>query len=238
MQMSVREELEKLSRLQELDQKMDRAKKVKASAPEGAANLEKDLNSEKKNLETAQTAHADFEKQKRGLEMENLMDQDRIKNIESRLSSITDNKQYHAAAKEAEKAKKTITDREKMITELRDKITAQATAMTEIQTRVDALNQKINDKKVEIGSEVTEAEKELSTYAGDRDSIVSQINPPLMSRYNRIRTRYSEAVTFARNGHCTACNVSLPPQMWIRVQKGEELITCPSCQRMLLYQLQ
>src|SRR4051812_17911423 len=103
--MTVREELEKLSRLQEIDLKIDRARKLVSSAPSAFNELEREMNSQRAALEAMQTAKSDMEKQKRQIETDNLMDRDRIKNIEDRLSNVTNNKEFHAASKESDKAK-------------------------------------------------------------------------------------------------------------------------------------
>src|ERR1019366_8669776 len=108
--MSVREELEKLSRLQDLDLKIDRAKKLMTSAPQAFSQLETEIRTEKSKFDAATNLKADLEKQKRQLETEIMMDNDRIKNIEGRLGSVTNNKEFHAASKESEKAKKLISD--------------------------------------------------------------------------------------------------------------------------------
>jgi uncharacterized protein len=236
--MSVREELEKLTRLQELDLKIDRARKLVSSAPQAFANLEKELGAETASFQSATQLKLDLEKQKRQLETDIVMDNDRIKNIEGRLGAVTNNKEFHAASKEADKAKKAISDREKVIAEMAEKITGQDKVMAEIQTKIDALNQQLEAKRGEVGTQVGEADKEIASYAGDRNSIVSEITPPVMSRYNRIRTRYSDAVAIVSRGHCSACNVALPPQMYIQVQKALELLTCPNCQRLLYYKVQ
>jgi predicted nucleic acid-binding Zn-ribbon protein len=227
--MSVREELERLSRLQELDLKIDRARMLVTSAPQAFANIEKELATENANF---------LEKQKRQLETDIVMDNDRIKNIESRLGAVTNNKEFHAASKESDKAKKAISDREKLVSDLATKITDQDRIMAEIQVKIDALNGVLETKRSEVGTQVSEADKEIASYAGDRSSIVAEITPPVMSRYNRIRKVYSDAIAIVSRGNCSCCNVSLPPQMYIQVQKGLELLTCPSCQRLLYYKVQ
>lgn len=234
----MREDLEKLGRLQELDLKIDRAKKIMASAPLAFKNLEDQIFQERSALSQAETLKADLESQKRNLETEILMDKDRIKNIESRLGNVTNNKEYHAASKEAEKAKKLISDREKTVLELIEKIATQEKLASEIGARLEAYNSQLSEKKTEIGTQMGEADKEIASYSGDRSAIVAEIKPPLMSRYTRIRTVYSDAIVAARSGHCSSCNVSLPPQLYIQVQKGLELVTCPSCQRLLYHQIQ
>jgi predicted nucleic acid-binding Zn-ribbon protein len=236
--MSVRDELDKLSRLQELDSKMDKAKKIITSAPQAYSQIEKEVAAEIAGHQKAVATLADLEKQKRSLETEIVMDQDRIKNIESRLSNVSNNKEFHAASKEAEKAKKLISDRTLVVASLTDRITAQQAIVTEAQVRVDALQGHLETKKSEIGSNVGEADKEIATYVGDRNEIISGITPPIMTRYNRIRTRYNDAIVSVNGGCCTSCNVSLPPQMYIQVQKGLEVINCPSCLRLLYYKVQ
>jgi predicted nucleic acid-binding Zn-ribbon protein len=236
--MSVRDELEKLTRLQELDLKIDRARKLVSTAPQAFANLEKELQSETLTFQTATQTKADLEKQKRQLETENIMDNDRIKNIEARLGAVTNNKEFHAASKESDKAKKAISDREKAAADLAVKIADQEKILSEIQVKIDALNSQLQTKRGEVGSQVGEADKEIASYAGDRNSIVSEIAPPVMSRYNRIRTRYGDAVAIVNRGQCSACNVALPPQMYIQVQKALEILTCPNCQRLLYYKVQ
>jgi predicted nucleic acid-binding Zn-ribbon protein len=45
--------------------------------------------------------------------------------------------------------------------------------------------------------------------------------------------RNVHAVADARDGHCTACHVRLRPQMYNDVRKGERLVQCESCNRIL-----
>jgi uncharacterized protein len=233
--MSVREELEKLGRLQELDLKIDRARKLVSGAPAAYKEIENQIATETANLNSSINLKAELEKQKRSLETEITMDQDRIRNIDGRIGSVTNNKEYHAISKEADKAKKMISDRQKMIEDITAKVTAQEVAAEDIQKKLHELNAELEKRKSEVGTQVGEADKEIQSYAGDRNSIVAEINPPLMSRYNRIRARYPNALAPVRSGHCTSCNVALPPQMYIIVQKGLELVTCPNCQRLLYY---
>ena len=200
--------------------------------------MESEIRAEKGKLDAATGMKADLEKQKRQLETEIMMDNDRIKNIESRLGGVTNNKEFHAASKESEKAKKLISDRQKTIGELTEKIASQETLASEIEAKMNDLTGLLDTKKTEVGSAVGEADKEISAYVGDRDAMVAAVQPALLSRYNRIRTKLSDAVVTIRNGHCSACNVALPPQMYIQVQKGLELIPCPSCQRLLYYKAQ
>ena len=53
------------------------------------------------------------------------------------------------------------------------------------------------------------------------------------SRENQTRIRDGVAVAEARNRSCTACFMSLRPQMMAEIRRGEEVITCDNCGRIL-----
>jgi len=43
------------------------------------------------------------------------------------------------------------------------------------------------------------------------------------------------AVAEARNRSCTACFMSLRPQVMAEIRRGEDIITCDNCGRILYY---
>ena len=53
--------------------------------------------------------------------------------------------------------------------------------------------------------------------------------------YARIKARIRDgvAVAEARNRSCTACFMALRPQMMAEIRRGEEVITCDNCGRIL-----
>jgi len=236
--MSVREELEKLGRLQEIDFKIDKVKKLVATAPKLYETLEGEVKIQEKSLAQKEAELNSFNKQKKDHEIEIAMDTDRIKNMEGRLGQVTNNKEFFAASKEAEKAKKNISDREKIVIDLIAAITKKEAELVDVKTQLQAAVDLLESKKIEVGSQVGQADQEIAGYTGDRKALLDGIKQPLISRYNRIRTVHAVAITVADSGRCTSCNVALPPQMFIRVQKALELISCPSCQRILYTKMQ
>jgi len=55
--------------------------------------------------------------------------------------------------------------------------------------------------------------------------------------YSRIKTRIRDgvAVAEARNRSCTACFMSLRPQVMAEIRRGDDIITCDNCGRILYY---
>ena len=59
----------------------------------------------------------------------------------------------------------------------------------------------------------------------------------MKSLYNRISTRIRDgvAVAEARKSSCSACFMSLRPEVMTKIRRGEEIITCDNCSRILYY---
>ena len=72
----------------------------------------------------------------------------------------------------------------------------------------------------------------------ERERFERELPKSATSLYNRIsaRTRDPVAVAEARNGACTACLMTLRPQIMAQVRRGDEIVTCDNCNRILYYE--
>ena len=72
-----------------------------------------------------------------------------------------------------------------------------------------------------------------------REAITKELPASLLKRYNSLREqRRGQALAIARDGFCQGCNMHLPPQLYNSLFKGEELLACPHCQRVLILKQQ
>jgi predicted nucleic acid-binding Zn-ribbon protein len=67
--------------------------------------------------------------------------------------------------------------------------------------------------------------------------LLSTLPKQMSALYNRISARIRDgiAVAEARNGSCTACFMALRPQVMAEVRRGDEVIICDNCNRILYY---
>jgi predicted nucleic acid-binding Zn-ribbon protein len=82
----------------------------------------------------------------------------------------------------------------------------------------------------------TQAEQ-LTDNRRERERIIATLPKQMSVLYNRISTRIRDgvAVAEARNNSCTACFMSLRPQVMAEIRRGEDVITCDNCNRILYY---
>jgi predicted nucleic acid-binding Zn-ribbon protein len=89
----------------------------------------------------------------------------------------------------------------------------------------------------EIAGQVEEIKAELAQQRRERDKVVKEIDPALVSRYDIIfARRQGVAVAIARSGTCQGCMRRLPPQLYNEIQKHLQVHFCPACQRILYYE--
>ena len=59
---------------------------------------------------------------------------------------------------------------------------------------------------------------------------------PVFMRYEFIRQRLEHPVIVAvREGVCSGCNIAIPPQAFIDLQRGQQIQSCPNCQRLIFW---
>jgi len=77
----------------------------------------------------------------------------------------------------------------------------------------------------------------LREIARARERLLNELPKHMASLYGRISARIRDgvAVAEARNGACMACFMALRPQAMAQVRRGDEVVTCDNCNRILYY---
>jgi len=80
-------------------------------------------------------------------------------------------------------------------------------------------------------------EQQLEAARAERERLMTELPKATSALYKRIASRIRDGVALAeaRNGACMACFMSLRPQIMADVRRGEEIITCDNCNRILYY---
>ena len=113
-----------------------------------------------------------------------------------------------------------------------DELKAELSAM---EADCAALEENLGVQKTGIKARIASEEAAVATDAKARAERIKSIPPGMFKRYEKLREgRRGIAVAEARAGGCMGCNMQLPPQMYNNLHRGEELITCPHCQRILV----
>jgi predicted nucleic acid-binding Zn-ribbon protein len=126
--------------------------------------------------------------------------------------------------------------KETLVLELLDQVETLKQAMAGKDEALQALKTAHDRRAAEVATQVGELEKQRAALLENRESLRQGIPATLLKRYEFILKRYNgSAISEAQEGVCLGCHLNILPQQFIDLMKGEEIIQCPNCQRILYW---
>jgi predicted nucleic acid-binding Zn-ribbon protein len=117
-----------------------------------------------------------------------------------------------------------------------DELNRQTSAYDLAEEQYDKLKKLLAEKEAGLAERTEKAQSELKRLDGKRRDTIKLVPLPVLSRYEFIRERLSYPVIVPVNsGVCSGCNISIPPQGFIELQKGKQILSCPNCQRLIYW---
>lgn len=233
--MTVQQELASLEALQALDlqnfnihkelEVIPRTIKEKQQNVEFVRNL---LQKEKTRLDEAEKWRADTE---RDIQLQN----DMLSSSRNKLQSARNEKENKAAQREIDSFRKTIADREKEMLEMLEAIEQYRIAYEDHTREFAELEETLHTEEESGKERMAELNARIEESAAARQTLAAEVEGPLLRRYERIQKRLGRALVEVIDGKCTGCNITLLPQLYIELKRGEKIHACPSCTRILLY---
>ena len=230
-------ELSQLIALQNADTNIRRLQAEIESIPERRVEIEREFDQrafEIRDLE--QRRDAAFHERAR-LEKEIFEQKQRAERADRNLMAAKKPDEYTAAIREADAARKQISAYETNVLEQMEAFEGAEKELHERAPEVEKLRGEMEASFKVFDQQVQQQQKELEQARVDRERLLKELPKAMSTLYNRISARIRDgvAVAEARNGACTACYMALRPQIMADVRRGEEVITCDNCNRILYY---
>jgi len=227
-------DLERIIRLQQLDNEIESRRKALADLPAALAALDARVEARQTTLSAAKQRQTDNQGARRALEKDLAVVQGRLTKFKDQLMEVKTNKEYTAMQHEIVMAQDGVRGFEDQILEL-------LVLADELDTAVKTADAALTKEKNEVAKERGAREQATSTMGAEiegllkqRGAVVSEMTRETLALFDRVSSRHKGSVVAeARDGHCTACHVRLRPQMSNEVRRGDRLIQCESCQRIL-----
>lgn len=232
--LNVRKQVSLLVELQQIDLKLDQVEEEKSGVVARAAELGSQLEKARAALAIRSEELAAIQSQQKEIAANLDLENENVDRSEKRLKEIKTQKEYQAVSKEIGTAKK-------LLEELAEQQEAKASEIALLEAEVDEkslqlaeLEANIVDRQAECAAEIAAIETGAAGEIADRERVTKEIPASLLRRYSMLREqRRGVAVVEARDGSCLGCNMHIPPQMYNNLYKGNEMICCPHCQRVL-----
>jgi uncharacterized protein len=227
-------QLKALECLQEIDLKIDSLKKNRTGMPaqlkaldDGVMKLKLSVDAKKKSVE-------DIEKSQRQTHAAQELNRDRLARANSKLEAVANSQEFQAANKEIEQLKKLNTSLEEQTKKALLDIESLNKAASELTAQLEKQTNEKEAQNTILNTQGSRLDTDIASLTSERKQFVSQVEPRILTQYERIRgARAGIGIVPAIGGRCKGCNMMVPPQLFIEIQRANQLHQCPSCQRLL-----
>lgn len=232
----MRDQLKRLEELQAHDAKIQELESSLKAIPMKLASTQNDLARVEGLLASERQALGETERyygEQKGLLTE---DEIQVAGAKHKLAQAKNSKEYMAAQREIEQRREGLTAREGEIAKLVEAVDAKKKLLADKAGDVEALKASIAKDGELAKARMDEIQGKIAELRAERDKLAGTVKPEVLKRYSNIRMRRGLAVVSVRNGTCQGCNMNIPPQLFIVIQRGQTIETCPSCHRIIYWE--
>ena len=225
-----------VTQLQSLDQRIVALEKEVAALPKHIAVIEKTLESHLRRLEADRAALSANQKERKKLEGDVQLHEQKISKLKEQMNGAKNNEQYRAFQHEIDYIAKEIHTAEDRILELMSESELLDGNVKKAEVALKEEKQAVEGEQ-KLARERTAVDRaEIKQLQAERADAAAKLPPATLTTYERIRKKWNGlAIAEVASGRCAACQIMLRPQFFQDLKRGEQLLTCESCGRILIY---
>ena len=231
----MKSELEKLIELQKTDTNIRQLKKSIESAEERRAVLEQEFEQHASSIREIQAKRDASKEIRAALEKQIAENKTYIERADRNLKNSQNQKEYETAMRETDALQKQVSALETQVLEQMTEIEEVENVLAERADEINSLESNRASALAEFDKELDKNRKEFEVETKKRHEVFVTLPTRMASVYNRLAQRSRDGIAVAEvvNGSCSACFMSLRPQMQVEMKTSDQIITCESCTRIL-----
>jgi len=225
--------------LQNLDAEAVKLKNKKKDLPLRMNQLDEAFNKynqvfadNKKKYEEITAQHKELEaKLKKGLDI--------LNKAKDRLGEVKTNKEYQAILKEIENGEVKNSEIETEIIFLLEEIDKSKTNLQVEEKAKEQYEHQYQIEKLKLKNDIDSLDEKILACTEQYHRLIENIPKDLIKRYEMIKDQKNgTAVVSVWKGVCGGCHMNIPPQLYNELQKSDDLLSCPNCNRIMYWQNQ
>jgi predicted nucleic acid-binding Zn-ribbon protein len=161
---------------------------------------------------------------------------ERIREGQIRMMQVQTSREHQALLKEIEEAKQQIKDTDDRLLQLMEEAEAEEAKAAELDNICKGEQKLLAAEAGRVDKAVREIDRRRAEVIKLRRQFAEALPSARLKRYEMLlQKRKGLAVVRIIDGVCQGCFMMAPPQQYNEVRKGEQICSCPSCQRILYY---
>ncbi len=229
-------DLELLLKLQHVDYDIGELERSKEYMPDMMGSLQNEIDVSSKAIENSQTELEDLTVKQKTSELEVASLQEDLKRYQSQMLSIKTNKEYDALVTEIDTIKTRVTEYENDILSAEERIEELKNSEEALASNAKTIAENNGKQLKKLQERIDSVGDKISKQQHERQRLASKVGKPALSIYERVRRgKGAGVVVTLKKRACGGCFKSVPPQRYYEIRKGEKVVCCDNCGRLLVF---
>ena len=226
--------IELLTSLQRLDQGIHVKKREAEETARQLQALEEAVQQRAADTKRLREEHAEAKARQIKTERELAEVEDRMKDRRMRLQRIRSEKELQATQREIDHLKERIAQLEEAELQVLEETETLGAKLSASESSLREGERVLEQERATLIARESTLVQEIDRDGAARMEIAQKLDEELRRRYELLFSRRGGmAVVAVRNGTCQGCHMHVPPQLFNQILKGERVLDCPNCQRIL-----
>jgi uncharacterized protein len=153
------------------------------------------------------------------------------------LMTVKTNREYSALLTEIESVKRQKEELDENAIKSMERIEAVQAEIQGVKSELKEFQNQSKDQREELQSRINDLQEKMAVEKQKRENLTIRIDKATIKLYERImKSRKNLAVVALRNGSCGGCFAEVPLQKVADIRKGDRLLTCDYCGRILYFE--
>jgi uncharacterized protein len=171
-----------------------------------------------------------------GLETDISTEQQKHEKFKADLMKARNEKEYSTAVREIDASKKAVSTFETDLLKIMERVETLERDVQASTPEMEARRVEVDAQLAEIAASAAASQAKLDHLLKDRATLHGTLGPIAKAIYDRVsRLRGGIVLAEAIDYSCQACRMKIRPQIFSDIRRGENIIACESCGRVLFY---
>lgn len=208
-------------------------RKELAEIPVKVREVEGELHNIQEEYQGKKSEADKIESEKKQIELQIREETARLQDKEKRLNTIKTQKEYQAVVREITMAKTSNRERQDRLAQLENSLKAFAETLAPLEEKLQNLKNQLDQEKSAIQGTLEDLEGKIRSLETHLNEQLGALPDDIRYKYERVGKSVQPPAAAANGGTCHGCFMHLPPQVFIEIQKGNQVYSCPNCHRLL-----
>jgi len=163
--------------------------------------------------------------------------QDKVAKLEAQQAAVKKMDEFNALTHEMTNAGRERTAVEQRLSDLMDKLAAEEDLLVTLKDNQRSTQDNSEAIEKEIHESIEKINEEGKALFAQREELKNQVEPEIFKIYERLlKNKKDRVVVPIEQRTCSGCHIVLTPQHENLVRKGDRLVFCEHCSRILFWQ--